>query len=172
MIQHEIGETPWEKLGIDLCEIDGRQLLVVTDYYSSYISVARLKKTSTTETNQQLMNLFAIHGIPQKIVSDNGPQFRSEYEKFAKELDIEIIHSSPLYPKSNGKAESAVNIVKSLRNAKTRKKANNCQYWIGTTPLVKKKKYYQAKHCSVGKLEPYYQYTKTSLYYEITGAKK
>ena len=60
------------------------------------------------------MNLFAIHAIPQKIVSDNGPQFRSEYEKFAKELDIEIIHSSPLYPKSNGKAESAVNIVKSL----------------------------------------------------------
>ena len=114
MIQPEIGETPWEKLGIDLCEVDGRQLLVVIDYYSSYISVARLKKTSKTETNQQLMNLFAIHGIPQKIVSDNGPQFRSEYEKFARELDIEIIHSSPLYPKSNGKAESAVKIVKSL----------------------------------------------------------
>ena len=86
----------------------------MTDYYSSYILVARLNKTSTTETNQQLLNLFAIHGIPQKIVSDNGPQFRSEYEKFSKELYIEIIHSSPLYPKINGKAECAVKIVKSL----------------------------------------------------------
>ena len=58
MIQHKIGETPWEKLGIDLCEIDGRQLLVVTDYYSSYISVARLKKTSTTETNKYLSPIY------------------------------------------------------------------------------------------------------------------
>ena len=119
LIQHEIGETPWTKLGVDLCEIEGRQLLVVTDYYSSFISVAKLKTTTTTETNLQLLNMFAIHGIPQKFISDNGPQFRTDYKKFAESLDIEVIQSSPYYPKSNGKVVNAVTTVKRLfRKAK------------------------------------------------------
>ena len=112
--QHDIGESPWMKIGVDLCDLNGRQLLVVTDYYSSYISVERLTNTTTSETNLQLLNIFAIHGIPQNIVSDNGPQFRTEFKNFAENLDIETIFSSPYYPKSNGKAENAVKIIKHL----------------------------------------------------------
>ena len=63
--------------------------------------------------------MFAIHGIPHKLISDNGPQFRTDYTKFAESLDIEVIQSSPYYPKSNGKVENAVKTVKRLfRKAK------------------------------------------------------
>ena len=99
---------------MDLCELTNRQLSVVTDYYSSFISVAKLTTTSTQETNEQLLKLFSIHGLPQQIVSDNGPQFRTEYKKFAEKLDIETIQSSPLYPKSNGNVENAIKTVKRL----------------------------------------------------------
>ena len=78
------------------------------------MSVAELTTTSTQETNKQLLNLFSIHGLPQQIVSDNGPQFRTEYKKFSAKLDIETIQSSPLYRKSNGKVENAVKTIKRL----------------------------------------------------------
>ena len=52
---------------------------------------------------------FARYGIPQKLVSDNGPQFTSqEFKIFTDEWDIELDLTSPRHPQANGKAESAV----------------------------------------------------------------
>ena len=115
IIQHDIGETPWSKIGADLCELHGRMLLVVTDYYSNFISVKRLNSTTTTAVSKQLMKLFSVHGIPKIIMTDNATQFSSfEFKSFTSELDIEHITNSPHYPQSNGKAENAVKEVKRL----------------------------------------------------------
>ena len=48
---------------------------------------------------------MARHGIPDKIVSDNGPQFSSqEFKKFKDLYEFDHVTSSPTYPQSNGKA--------------------------------------------------------------------
>lgn len=58
---------------------------------------------------------FARYGQPDRIITDCGSQFHNEtFRKFAKEWGFEHIMSSPRHPKSNGKAESAVKIVKNL----------------------------------------------------------
>ena len=55
LIQHEIGETPWTKLGVDLCEIEDRQLLVVGLLFKFHIScktknnINNRNKSTTTE---------------------------------------------------------------------------------------------------------------------------
>lgn len=49
------------------------------------------------------------------MVTDNGPQFASrEFAEFAKQWEFLHVTSSPYHPKSNGKAESAVKVVKNL----------------------------------------------------------
>ena len=54
-------------------------------------------------------------GIPEVVVSDNGPQYSVEvYARFAREYQFEHITSSPHYPQSNGEAEHAVQTVKHL----------------------------------------------------------
>ena len=58
---------------------------------------------------------FARYGIPEQLVTDNGPQFASCYFlKFEKEWDFEHLTSSPHHSQSNGKAESAVKEAKKL----------------------------------------------------------
>ena len=44
---HEFTPRPWSKVGADLCELHGRTLLVVCDYFSNYIEVENLQTTTT-----------------------------------------------------------------------------------------------------------------------------
>ncbi len=63
---------------------------------------------------------FARQGIPDVVFSDNGPQYSSRmFKKFSQNWEFTHITSSPGYPQSNGKAESAVKTAKRLmRKAK------------------------------------------------------
>ena len=67
--------------------------------------------------------IFSEHGIPQRVVTDNGPQYDSEtYRKFAKEWCFVHVTSSPHYPKSTGFIERTVKTVKmTLKKAKPSK---------------------------------------------------
>ncbi|XP_012942558.2 uncharacterized protein K02A2.6 [Aplysia californica] len=59
--------------------------------------------------------IFARHGIPLQLVTDNGPQFSStDFRKFTESWEIEHKTSSPLYPRSNGLAERTVQTVKQI----------------------------------------------------------
>ena len=59
--------------------------------------------------------ISALHryGIPDILVSDNGPQYTSDrFKKFEEDWNFEHVFSSPHYPQSNGKAENAVKTMK------------------------------------------------------------
>ena len=115
LFQHEVIPRPWAKLAAYLCELHRRTLLVVTDYFSNYIEVARLSATSTQTVVRELKTMFARFGISEILVTDNGPQFSSnEFQVFARGWSFNYVTTSPRYPQSNGKVENAVRTVKRL----------------------------------------------------------
>ena len=61
--------------------------------------------------------IFARHGIPSIVRSDNGPQYSAiEYSKFSKDSGFIHVTTSPYHSQSNGLAEKSVQIVKHLLN--------------------------------------------------------
>ena len=115
LLQHEAVARPWSKVAADLCELDNRTLLVISDYYSNYIEVSRLNATTSHNVIKEMKAVFARYGIPDVLVTDNGPQFASaEFAAFAKTWMFKHTTSSPHHPQSNGKAENAVKTVKRL----------------------------------------------------------
>ena len=85
------------------------------DYYSKYPEIALLSSTTSSAVVTHVRSIFGRHGIPQIVVSDNGPQFASDtFRKFAGEYDFHHVTSSPRYPQANGLAEKGVHIVKRL----------------------------------------------------------
>ena len=90
-------------------------LLVVCDYFSGFIEVEHLHTTTAAAVSKALKALFARYGVPDMLVTDNGPQFASaEFVSFAKRWGFQHVTSSPHYPQSNGRAENAVKTVKRL----------------------------------------------------------
>ena len=83
MILTECPEYPWQRLAADLFQLKTTMYLAVVDYFSRYVEVAKLGTTTSNQVIQTLKDIFSRHGVPEILVSDNGPQFSSqEMRKF------------------------------------------------------------------------------------------
>lgn len=115
LIPTPLPDRPWQKVATDLFEWKKANYLLVVDYYSRYIEVAKLTSTSSNDVIRHLKSIFSRHGIPESVMSDNGPQYSAaSFNNFAKEYGFTHITSSPRYPQANGAAERAVKTVKEL----------------------------------------------------------
>lgn len=108
MISHDIPARPWQKLGCDLFEVNQKSYLITVDYYSDFFEVDRLNTKTGKDVINKLKTHIARQGIPDTLVTDNGPPFNSkEFKEFTGKYEIEHVTSSPGYPQSNGKSENA-----------------------------------------------------------------
>lgn len=116
LMPHDYKLLPWNKVGIDLFDLNGKKYLIVVDYFSKYIELAYLPTGSKSDiVITHLKSIFARHGIPNIMISDNGPPFNSkEFQKFNLEWDIEHITSSPYHSQSNGLVERSIATVKNI----------------------------------------------------------
>ena len=115
LIPTQFPQLPWQWVGTDLFEHNASNYVLVVDYFSRYIEIAKLSSTDANTVVNHLKSIFARHGIPQVIISDNGPQYSAAvFSKFAEDYGFVHMTSSPKYPKANGEAERAVRTIKSL----------------------------------------------------------
>ncbi|KAI8511855.1 hypothetical protein Bbelb_109550 [Branchiostoma belcheri] len=115
MTPHPVPQRPWQKVATDLFHWDGKDFILIVDYYSKYIEFHKLERTRSTDVIIKLKKTFATHGIPEEVISDNGPQYASEeFARFAQTWSFTHTTSSPHYPQSNGLAERAVQTMKRL----------------------------------------------------------
>ena len=117
LITSEVPELPFQKIGTDLFEWEKRIYLLLVDYYSRYIEIALLNRPTAVEVIAHMKSIFARHGIPELVISYNGPQY--SFSEFANEYQFQHVTSSPLYPQSNGEAERAVKTIKGLLKKET-----------------------------------------------------
>ena len=116
MLPHAIPERPWSQLGADLFVFNGNNYLILVDYYSSFIELNLLCTTTSQQVITHLKSQFARHCIPDRLITDNDPQFSSDvFRQFTKDYCFQHCIASP---QSNGMAERVVQTVKnSLKKA-------------------------------------------------------
>ena len=91
----------------------GSMFLIAVDVNFKWPEVFVMKETTATKTIEILRVIFARFGLPEQIVTDNGPQFVSEeFSHFLKSNGIKHIRCAPYHPASNGLAERFVQSLK------------------------------------------------------------
>ena len=108
---------PWQRIHVDFAgPFRHKMFLIVVDAHSKWPEVIEMKSTTSSSTIHELRRLFSTYGLPEQLVSDNGPQFTSvEFEEFLKGNGVKLIHSAPYHPSSNGLAERFVQTFKRAR---------------------------------------------------------
>lgn len=112
--------VPWSVssiriVGNDLFVFKSVSYLLVVEY-SRYVEVVRLEELKAACTINYMKSIFARHGIPDLLVSDNGPQYAcAKCFAFAKSYDFVHQTSSPKDHPRNGEAERAVQTVKDIK---------------------------------------------------------
>ena len=106
---------PWTEIASDLFHHNNSEYLLITDIHSGFPFIRKLSTTTSRSIINALKNLFAEHGIPEILRSDNGPQYSSEeFRIFTIDWKFQHTTSSPHYPQSNGFIERSVQTVKKI----------------------------------------------------------
>jgi len=105
--------APWERIHMDFLFLEGKSIFVMIDTFSKWIEAKVMGSTSAAKVIEELRGIFAVHGIPRVVVSDNGPPFRSkELGDFFERNGVQQKFSASYHPATNGAAERSVQIVK------------------------------------------------------------
>ena len=108
-------ELPWQKIGIDLFELEGNVDLIVVDYFSIWFETLKLFRIDASTVIEALKNIFAVFGILSIVVSNIGLHFNSLlFKRFSNDYDFAHILSDPFHEEANGCAERAVQVAKRL----------------------------------------------------------
>jgi len=106
----EISQGPWQEISIDIVRSLPKfnrmdAIVVIVDWF---IKMIWLKATTTNISSERIAKIYRdeiwkLHGIPRKILSDRGPQLMLKcMEEFTKVLGITRQLSTTYYSQTDG----------------------------------------------------------------------
>lgn len=140
LMQEENPKYPWHKTSMDILEYRSKYYIAFIDAYSGWLCTDKLKDKSIDSVIHFLSKIFNSYGFPTEIRADNSPFNCRKLLEYASKNNIKLKFSSPTYPQSNGLAEKAVGISKSIiKKAIDDNKEHELGYLIleyNSTPLL------------------------------------
>ena len=113
----DLPPEPWQNLAADLFGPlpTGERILVLKCLRTKWPEIQIFLRNQSTNAEGVICameHIFSCHGIPEEILTDNGPPFNGkEFALFAKKAGFIHRKITPLHPQANGQAE---NFMKSL----------------------------------------------------------
>ena len=139
MIPHAVPSRSWKVVGSDIFYVAGKTYLLIANYHSKFPFIRKMHNTCTSQAVIcVLKSIFGEHGIPECVISDNGPQYDSyAFRQFARNRGFDHINSSPMYAQSNGFVERIVQTIKkTIMKAKaSRTDIDMALLCLRTTPI-------------------------------------
>ena len=86
LVGQKIPTRPWQSISAVLFELNGTDYLVTFDrYFELDVLVSKTSK----EVIAKLKPHFARYGLPDRLITDNGPQFDyNEFQNFSKDYQF------------------------------------------------------------------------------------
>jgi thymidylate kinase len=108
----------WERVSLDSMgpypptKRGSRYCCVGIDAMSKYVECWAVRDMDSATMAQFFMtHIYANHGLPRTVVTDNGKEFQHTFANLMIELGVDHLRSAAYNPQSNGQAEAAVKTI-------------------------------------------------------------
>jgi transposase InsO family protein len=125
-LRSRVPDQPWKTVAMDFCgpypESRGyRYVLVFVDQFTKWVElVPTIDQNTITVIEAFYANIICRHGCPKRLLSDNGPSFRSRLlDTLCQNFGIEKIFSTAYYPQGDGYAERFMRTLNNSLSALT-----------------------------------------------------
>lgn len=115
----QLPSRPQSIVAQDLYSLAGKDFPITVDAYGGFWEVGQLSKTTAADKINKSKQHFARYGIPDRVYSDNGPQFNcTEYASFVDSSQFEH-HTAPCITNNpTGWQRQPLNMQKPYRRCK------------------------------------------------------
>jgi hypothetical protein len=134
----------FEIVGIDVCTVrpvskkGNSKILVVSDLFTKFVMAWAIPNETTIVVVQTLLDRWlTIFGLPEKILSDNGPNFRSNlFQAVCRRLGIQKVYTTPYHPQTNGQVERFNRTVVQYLSMYVSSSQDDWDDWLGLACYV------------------------------------
>ena len=81
-----------------------KYILSLLDIFSRFHWLCPLESKHSNAIKKELkkIKIYKVHGIPKRIQSDNGGEFKKHVKKFCEKMKIKMVRCRPYHPQSQG----------------------------------------------------------------------
>ena len=114
-ISIDIPIVAWKTITKDLFVFQDKTYILIIDLFSRFPVVRQLHGESTKVVLNALKDVFSDFGIPETIISDNGPCYKSqEFNTFCAKFEVNHITGASYNHQANSIAERMIQTIKQL----------------------------------------------------------
>jgi len=151
----EISQGPWQEISINIIrplpKSNGMDaIVVIVDRFTKMI---QLKATTTNVSLEGIAKIYRddiwkLHGVPRKILSNRGPQFASKFmEEFTKALSTKRQLLMAYHPQTDGQTERINQEIGTFLRHYVNYQQDDWTNWLATAEF----QYNDKKHAATGK---------------------
>ena len=116
-----VATGPWHTVAMDLYGPlnDGveeeRYVLVMMDHFTKYVILcALMNKRAATVARKVRKHLLCTFGVPRRIITDNGSEFKGQFDELCEEVGIQHSMSLPYHQQANGLVERYMQLLNKM----------------------------------------------------------
>jgi transposase InsO family protein len=169
-----IPSKPWESISMDfITDLPSSHgfdaLLVVVDRFSKMAHFSPCTKSISSEETAQILlrDVFRLHGFPDNIISDRGPQFIAKFwQRLLELLQIQRALSSGYHPQTDGQTERTIQTLEQYLRCFISYQQDD---WVDLLPMAEFA-YNNSSHASTGS-SPFFVITGSHPRWTFLGSK-
>ena len=132
--QHQIDLVDMRNMQVEYNDKLFRYVLSLMDTLSRFHWLVPLEIKRNKCVKKELARIYSVHGIPERLQSDNGGEFKKDVEKFCIKSKIKMLRCHSYNPRVLGKVERSHCVLrqKICYNLMTHKKSG--VNWVRNLP--------------------------------------
>lgn len=132
--QHQIDLVNMKGTSVNYEGKTYRYILSLLDIFSRFHWLCPLESKHSIGIKNKLKQIYSVHGLPNRLQSDNGAEFKKNVQKFCKRSKIKMIRCRPYHPQAQGKVERSHRVLRKKIYYDMMKKRKHGVNWVKELP--------------------------------------